>query len=360
MKKIIVLFSIALLFADNAGSQGCIVVRNISGFGQYNFTDNAFSTTDWQFDITTRYFKTFRDFVNTKDVNTPEKDVVHMHSYTTNFTITRLMKNGWSMSISFPISSNTRSATAEHGGLGTPRHTTHSFGIGDTRFTVFKWLVKPRVQQQVNVQIGLGIKFPTGDYKYQDYFYRKEDSVVLAPVSFAIQLGDGGTGIITELNTFYVFSGRRTSLYGNFYYLINPREQNGVLNTFGRTPTTLQIKTGGYITSVPDQYSIRVGANFIFNKFILSAGLRDEGIPVYDLIGGSNGARRSGHNISVEPGILYKIKKTTLYAYIPVIIARKLKQTVPDKKMTEITGTYTLSHGQSPNYLAFVGVSFKL
>ena len=360
MKRIIILFSAVLLFADNASSQGCVVVRNISGFGQYNFTDNAFSTTDWQIDVTNRYFKTSRDFVGNRDVKTPEKDVVHMHSYTTNFMIDRLMKNGWSMSLSFPISYNSRSATGEHGGLGTTRHITQSFGIGDTRFIVYKWLSKPRVQQQINIQIGLGIKLPTGDYRYQDYFYRKEDSAVLAPVAFPLQLGDGGTGIITELNTFYVFSGRRTSLYGNFYYLINPREQNGVLTTSGRTPTTLQIKTGGYVTSVPDQYSMRAGANFIFNKFILSAGLRDEGIPVYDLIGDSNGARRSGHNISVEPGILYKLKKTTIYAYIPVIISRKIKQTVPDKKATEITGTYTLNHGQSPNYLVFVGASFKL
>ena len=77
--------------------------------------------------------------------------------------------------------------------------------------------------------MGLGIKLPTGDYKVQDYFYKNDSTKVLAPVNGSIQLGDGGTGIITQLNTFYFLS-KNISLYANLYYLINPRDHNGVLN----------------------------------------------------------------------------------------------------------------------------------
>jgi hypothetical protein len=273
--------------------------------------------------------------------------------------ITRLLNKGWSISLSLPVSSNDRTSTEEHGGLGTQRHTTHSFGLGDIRFELYKWLLKPSVRQRANVQIVLGVKFPTGDYKYQDYFYRNDSTKVLAPVEVPIQLGDGGTGIVTELNTFYNFSSS-LSLFGNFYYLFNPREQNGVLNTFGKTPSDTSLKSGYYIASVPDQYSIRVGINFNFNKLSFSAAFRDEGVPVYDLIGGSNGARKAGYNISVEPGLLYKLKKTTLYVYLPVIVARKIKQNVPDKIWTELRGAYVLRHGGSPDYLVFLGASFKL
>ena len=360
MKKIIIVLTASLLFTVNANSQGCVIVRNISGFGQYNLTDKGFSTSDWQLNITNRYFKSHRDFKGTKDQHTPEADVHIIYSYALDLSITRMLSKGWSLGLSLPVASNTRSATVEHGGAGTPRHSTHSFGIGDVRITAYKWLVNPSVKQNWNLQIGLGFKLPTGDYKYQDYFYRNDSTKVLAPVSASIQLGDGGTGIITELNTFYVFSSRRMSLYGNFYYLFNPREQNGVSATFGKTPTPLQVKTGGDINSVPDQYSIRAGVNFNFKRVLFSAGFRDEGIPVYDLIGGSNGNRRAGYNLSVEPGILYKMKKASVYAYIPIIVSRNIKQTVPDKKETEIGSGYVLRMGGSPNYLVFVGASFKL
>ena len=106
--------------------------------------------------------------------------------------------------------------------------------------------------------------------------------------------------------------------------------------------------------------SIRAGVNFNFKRVLFSAGLRDEGIPVYDLIGGNNGNRRAGYNLSVEPGILYKMKKASVYAYIPIIVSRNIKQTVPDKKETEIGPGYVLRMGGSPNYLVFVGASFKL
>jgi hypothetical protein len=119
-------------------------------------------------------------------------------------------------------------------------------------------------------------------------------------------------------------------------------------------------KSGGDVLSVPDVFSIRVGANFSLNKWAFSAGLRDEGVPVNDLIGGSNGARRAGFNLSLEPGILYKMKKVSLYTYIPFIVSRKIKQNVPDKIISQLTGIYTLSAGGSGDYQVFAGALFKL
>ena len=335
------------------------MVRNISGFGQYNLTDNAFTNSNWQLNINNRYFKAFRDFKGNTDQQTPKQDESIVYSYTMDITLSRLMRNGWSMDLSLPISANSRSATLEHGGLGTPRHTTNTFGLGDIRFTAYKWLLKPSVTQKVNLQLGLGVKLPTGDYKYQDYFYRNDTTKVLAPVNASIGLGDGGTGIITELNTFYFFN-KSISFYGNFYYLINPRDESGVSTTNGKTPTDLQLKTGSDIYSVPDIYSIRGGLNFNFNKLAFSAGLRDEGVPVHDLFGGSNGLRRPGHNLSFEPGIIYKMKKASIYAYVPVIISRKIRQNITDALATKITGVYRMGAGGSGNYSVFLGVLFKL
>lgn len=361
MKKINFLLLSFWLFNQQAQSQGCIAIRNISGFGQYNLTDNAFSTSDWQLNIANRYFKSFRDYKETVDQKTPAQNESVVKSYSMDISISRLMRNGWSLNFSLPISSNSREASLEHGGPNTTRHTTHSFGIGDIRFTAYKWLLKPTVKQKGNIQLGLGLKLPTGDYKYQDYFYRNDSTKILSAVNPSIQLGDGGTGIITELNLFYFLNATGSiSLYGNFYYLINPREQNGVAFTTGRIPARIDSLANNIILSVADQFSIRVGAYYNIKKWAFSAGLRNEGSPVEDLIGGSEGTRRAGHNLSVEPGILYKMKKTSIYAYVPIMIERKISQNVPDKIKTKYLGTNFVSAGNSGNYQVFVGILFKL
>lgn len=357
MRQFIILSSIGILIGSGSHSQGCIMVRNIAGFGQYNFTDRSFSSSDWQFNITTRYFKAWRDFKGTVDQKTIADSQSIIRSFTMDMTMTRLMKNGWSISGSIPILVNSRSSVKDHDSIH--RHTTHTFGLGDIRVTVYKWFLKPAVSQKMNIQLGLGIKFPTGDYKYEDYHYRKDGSRVLAPVNASISLGDGGTGIITELNTFYIIN-KNINLYGNFFYLFNPRDVSGVSSTNGDPPKTLQLQTGGNIYSVPDIYAARIGMNYELKRFSFSGGLRLEGVPVYDILGGSEGVRRPGHNLSVEPGILLKLKNMSFYAYVPVIIQRSIEMDVPSRKATEIDGGNHMKSGASGDYFVFLGALFKL
>jgi hypothetical protein len=101
-----------------------------------------------------------------------------------------------------------------------PKYTTHAFGLGDIRLAVYKWFLDPSINKKWNVQGGLGIKIPTGDFRYQDYFHRKVDSTVFAPVDQAIQLGDGGTGITAELNAFYSFARSINIYFQDFILLI--------------------------------------------------------------------------------------------------------------------------------------------
>jgi len=361
MKKTAILFLVFGSFCLRAQSQGCVVVRNISGFGQYNLTDNAFTTHDWQLNINNRYFKAFRDFKGKVDLQTAKQNETVVKSYTMDISIAKMMRNGWSLNLSVPFASGSRTGSVEHGGANTKRHTTNSFGVGDIRFMVYKWLLPPTVKQRGNIQVGLGFKLPTGDYKYQDYFYRNDSTKVLSPVNPSIQLGDGGTGIIGELNTFYILNAAGTlSVYGNVYYMANPREQNGVAYTAGKVPPRLDSLANSIILSVPDQFSIRVGATYNIENWAFSGGIRYDGSPVNDLLGGSEGVRRAGYNFSVEPGIIYKMKKLTAFTYAPIILARQTKQTVPDLHKQKITGTYTISQGGFADYVIFVGISFKL
>lgn len=334
------------------------MVRNISGFGQYNLMAKSFTTSVWQLDVTNRYFKAYRDFKGHEDQKTPKQDESIVQSYTMDLTLTRLLPNGWSMDFSLPFLANSRSATLEHGGLGTPRHTTHTFGVGDIRLMGYKWIFKPSASQKGNIQLGLGVKFPTGDYKYEDYFYRDDTTKVLAPVNASISLGDGGTGIIIALNTFYILT-NSFSVYGNFYYLLNPRDQSGVSTTNGKPATDLQKKIGADVYSVPDIYTIRAGIDYIYKQLAISAGLRQEGVPVNDLLGESHGLRRPGHNVSLEPGLVYMFKNVSLYTYVPVIVSRKIKQNKTDAMATTYTGIYRMGAGGSGDYSIFVGAQFR-
>jgi hypothetical protein len=362
MKKFFSLLLILAVFANKSYSQGCVMVRNINGFGQYNLLNNSFSNSVWQISVTSRYYKSSRNFWGTEDV-TPAKENQLVNSvFSTEITATRLLQNGWSLELNVPYINGARTSATEHGGANTTRYTTRGVGLGDIRVTARKWLLRPSINQRGNIQLGLGIKFATGDYRVQDYFHKTDTTAVLSYVNPSIQLGDGGTGFITELNTYYYLNTRRTlSVYGNIYYQISPREHNGVLFTQGGgPPPNPSPSTIHYENSVPDVYSLRVGMNYDLEHWGFSLGLRDEGVPVHDLVGGSNGARRPGYNVSVEPGIVYNWDKISIYTYVPVFIAHEIKMSVPDQMKSEYQTTPVVAPGGAGDYLLFIGIQFRL
>ena len=111
-----------------------------------------------------------------------------------------------------------------------------------------------------NIQVGVGLKLPTGVYRYQDFFIKNDSTKLLGFVDQSIQLGDGGTGFTAEINAYYNIT-KELGFYGNFYYLLNPREQNGVSTARGGTVSSDALKYGTAVMSVPDQYMLRAGAS---------------------------------------------------------------------------------------------------
>lgn len=313
----------------------------------------------WQFSANNRYFKSFRHFVGYEEQ--PQRvelgtEVIN-HSYSLDLTVFYHLSNRWTLMANVPIIYNTRSSLYEHGGL--QRFSTSSYGIGDARLAVYKWLLDPAKHTALNIQAGLGVKLPTGDYRYADRFYTATAGVTrIAPVDQSIQLGDGGLGFTTEINAYYNMK-HGWGIYGNFYYLINPREQNGVSTTRGGTPSTNQIIGGSDVMSVPDQLMLRIGVNYMVGKFTFLGGVRREAIPVNDLIGGSNGFRRPGFIVSAEPGIVYTHKKTSLFAYVPIAVTRNRTQSVPDQLVSASVNKYTQGDAAFADYVVNLGFSIK-
>jgi hypothetical protein len=315
----------------------------------------------WMLSVSNRYFKSFRHFVGTEEQKQrlEQGTEVINYAYTLDLTLFHNLKNGWSIGLDVPVISNTRSSMYEHGGSGeNARHSTRAFGIGDVRVAVYKWLFDQSKMPNGNIQVGLGLKLPTGDYRYQDFFIKNDSTKVLGPVDQSIQLGDGGTGFTAEINAYYNII-KELGVYGNFYYLLNPREQNGVSTARGGTVSSDALKYGTSVMSVPDQYMIRAGASATLFNFTLSGGVRLECQPSKDLVGGSSGFRRPGRIFSLEPGLNYQFKKATVYAYVPYAIKRNRTQSNADKLKTAATGVHAQGDAAFADYLVNIGCTFK-
>lgn len=363
MKK--ALFSIFLLTVTGsyANAQGCVAIKG-SGASCMMVHPEGSNKADWQFSTSARYFKSFRHFSG-KEENKQrliDHSEVINHTAIVDMSLTRILNDRWSFMIDVPVISNARSSLYEHGLVNgsyvkKERHSTHSFGVGDIRFAAYHWLLDPIKNHKGNIQLGLGIKLPTGDYDYKDYWYNvgPNGTKELRTVDQSIQLGDGGTGFTVELNTFYNFKSN-LGVYGNFYYLVNPREQNGV-RTYRETLTPALANEA--IMSVPDQYMFRAGVNYSLKGFSLAAGARIDGIPVHDLVGGSGDFRRPGYVLSVEPSVNYSFKNISLFASVPVAVERNRTQSVTDKENSVKRGTFVRGDAAFADYSINAGISFK-
>lgn len=359
MKNIFFIALLCVFFKTQVSAQGCVAIRGAGGAscGLMNQM-NQFDSTGLTFTANTRYFRSYKHFVGTEEQKQRVANGTEVinHAFSIDLGLTKVFNKTWSMSVYIPIISNTRSSLYEHGGAA--RYTTSSFGLGDIRIAGYAWLTDPAKYHRLNIQAGLGIKFATGDYKYTDRFYTATGTTLMGPVDQSIQLGDGGTGITTEINIYHRLN-HKANLYGNFYYLLNPREQNGVSTARGGTSSAAAISYTSDVMSVPDQYLIRAGLNYQVKRFTFSGGLRYECIPVKDLIGGSEGFRRPGRILTAEPGITYMFKKMNLYAYVPIALERNRTQSVPDQIRTKLTGVYAQGDAAFADYSVNIGFSYK-
>ncbi len=345
---------VAAFNLSDANAQGCVAIRG-TGVVCTKQSHIENETKGWQLNTNYRYFKSFRHFRGKHEEADRLKNNTEVINWqhTLDLSLMRILNNRWSLLGALPVLVNSRSSLYEHG--GSSRHRTESFGIGDMRLVAYRWMLNPEKNKKGNFQLGMGLKLPTGEAAYQDYFYNvgPNGTKELRSVDQSIQLGDGGTGVITELNGFYNFKSG-FGLYTTLYYLTTPQEVNGT-KTFRRAENEA-------IMSVADQYMARLGANYSLRQvhglsFLL--GGRIEGIPAKDLVGGNEGFRRPGYVVSVEPGVNYMVKKLNFFATVPVALERNRIQSVPDKEATKLTGTVRHGDAAFADYALNIGCSIR-
>ncbi len=338
----------ALLFGLNLASQnilaqGCVAVRHMScAAGTGANASSMMRPGQWQVSMGFRSLYSHRHFVGTEyqEVRAINDTEVKNYSEGLDIGITYSVTDRLSVTLNIPLASNTRESKYEHYGNGTiaapmPYFSTKSSGLGDMRLGVSYWLSDPLKNMNGNVSLGLGVKAPTGNSNVQDGFHKLDkegkDYLQTKAVDQSIQLGDGGWGINLEIQGYQkLFS--KASVYYNAFYMFNPQNTNNTYNSIlgdnVQNPITVK-------HSISDQFAARVGVAYaLLPKYGISASLggRVEGIPSEDVFGKSEGFRRPGYIISIEPGIAYMNKRNTLALNVPIATTRNRTRSYSDLK----------------------------
>lgn len=360
MKKsiYIAISGILLGAATEIYAQGCVAVRSLAGSTGEVGAEAFLPKGTWLAGANFRYFHSYKHFGGTEEhtYRVEQGTEVINDSYFLDLSINYGLTDRLSATLTLPVVYHERSSMYEHGGnppngLG-DRHKTYAQGLGDIRLGLGYWMLDPHKHMNGNFSLGLGVKLPTGDYGAEGLFYNQGPERNLTQrltVDQSIQPGDGGLGFTFDFQGYRMLT-HNLLLNATFYYLVNPRETNGK-----------SARNGGTEFSVPDQYAARLGATYITGVKGLSVylGARHECVPVYDLIGGSDGFRRPGYIISAEPGINYSWSRFALNVNVPIALERNRTQSYLDKKNSTPTDR---RHGDAAfaDYLINVGFAWRL
>ncbi|MDA9089759.1 transporter [Maribacter arcticus] len=359
INKLPILFLFILLSASYIKAQGCVAIRHFSSCVGNSLENNVLNKGDVQLGINYRYFKSFRHFRGTEeepDRITSNTEVVN-NSHSTDFFLSYGITERLYSSITLPTVFNSRSSLYEHG--REERNTTFSRGLGDIRLGAGYWLFDLENHKNGNLAIGLGVKLPTGNYNASDIFYNvgPNDEPQTRPVDQSIQPGDGGFGFTMDFQLYQKIANGLFS-YASGFYLLNPRETNGI-RTFRETLSPLLENEA--IMAVPDQYSIRTGISYSISPTISSSiGARFDCVPVRDLIGGNNGFRRPGSVLSIDPGVGYNKGNFSFNLNIPFAVRRERPQSITDIQTENSTGSSRHGDAAFADYVINFGVSYRI
>lgn len=354
-------------YSNDVVAQGCVAIRNMScSGGNLANQDSSFQTQKrWTLSLNSRYFESYKHFRGDHE----EKERVENGTQVINQTFATDLSLGyrlgqkWNISIALPLIMNDRSSLYEHYGnslTANPeqkRFHTQSSGIGDLRLSASYLFRNPVNPQKFNLALGLGIKLPTGNSNVQDDFHRRSaegtDIVTTRAVDQSIQLGDKGLGFSIETQGNWLLS-RKIGMYFNGFYLFNPRNTN---NTLTRGTLTGVDPLIAY-HSVADQYALRLGVNYGLFKQSLQVGLggRLEGLPSRDILGKSEGFRRPGHIVSIEPSVFYQWDVWQVGLNVPIALYRNRTKSVYD--LADPTG---VRHGDAAfaDYLVNLSIAYR-
>ncbi len=288
----------------------------MGGHGESQSTD--LRAQEWQVAVDYRYVHADRFCVGSQQTTPPAQFfgqplIINVHS--ANVNVTYAVSDRFNVRLTVPVSYGSQSRVY----ADTARHIARAGGIGDVGLVGTAWLLDTRTHPKGNVALGAGVKIPTGNYKFADAYFLANRGPVQFPVDQSIELGDGGWGVILQGQAFREVVPRAFA-YFTGSYLISPRNQTDVV----RAPTA----PGSAVhVSVSDVYTGRLGLSYGLlpeQGVSVSFGGRVDGIPYHDLIGKSDGFRRPGYIVFLDPAVALVRGRSTFTASAPIRVFARL------------------------------------
>jgi hypothetical protein len=298
-----------LLYPHIASGQGCMPIRFISPVvgGQ---GDVYLKRHTWQAGVAYRRLTSDQFIVGNEVRNDlgPGGQATLIKSNSIALSVAYALNDRLSMALNLPFTQGSESRLY----ADKQAHQTTAAGLGDLNLIATYWLRDTGLQPRGNLAIGLGIKAPTGSNHTEGDFWDKSGATIRFPLGQPIQLGDGGWGLILQIQGFQpIFA--RSYLYAAGSYTANPGKVTDVVRSPG-SPV---------YWGIPDTYNVRAGVAMTVGPgqgISLSLGGRVDATTKRDLIGGGAhvGFRRPGTVGYVDPGLSVTRGSRTLALFIPV------------------------------------------
>ncbi|HEX8710281.1 MAG TPA: hypothetical protein VF730_00320 [Terracidiphilus sp.] len=336
-----------------AHAQGCVAAHSpqpvISGLDPTNSATIAHSSgTNFLHGLTVsvgyRVYNSYRHYVGT--VYQPQRQTQHTavvnHVNLFELDLNYQVTPRWSLLTTIPALAATRHGTR------TDNNYYRSGGIGDMLVGAQMWVWRPPTESHGNIAFSTELKLPTGINDAKGTTITRSGTAQTEPFDESIQPGDGTWGFNVATEAYREFFWH-TSGYFTGSWLFSPQDTTGV-KTFRSAP-------GEDVVSATDQYLWRGGVSRpvtgvkLLRGLALSLGGRMEGVPVRDAFGSSNGFRRPGYVISIEPGMMYDRGRWGFFASGPWAMERNRKISVTDIE--------NHSHGDAAfaDYTVIAGIS---
>jgi len=324
-------------------AQGCVVAHSVGEIGGPDSEGGYLAPGHWELTFDYRHLYSFRHFVGSVEqvYRTEGKSNVRNRVNLFDAGLTYQITPRFSVEGNVPVEFASRRYYIGVGTLGggvpaVPLVGDFGLsGMGDISFMGQGWIWNPKNNPSHNIQIGIGVQMPTG----RDNIQNKFAVIPGTPPSnqtadYSIQPGIGVWAIPFSVQSFQAIS-HSVQAYFNGSYLVTPSETNGVANI---SPLgTPQPPQNAYV-SAADEYLLQAGFSYMVAKvkgLTLVGGLRKEGVPAHDLIGGDEGFRRPGYAVSLEPGVVYGFKNghDVITANIDRAVYRNRIASVPDMQL---------------------------
>ncbi len=276
---------------------------------------SLFSVHNLTIDIGYRVFNSNKYFQGSTEI--ARANAVRNHQNIFDIGIEYRLSPRWSFIADIPVFDGTRNQ------IYPPVGVFRVNGVGDTLVGAQSWLFRAPTESGGNIAVSAQLKIPTGLNNATGAAVQGGKTII-ATADQSMQPGDGGWGFVLGTQA-YKRLWSTASAYGQASYLFNPEDTNAV--------PTFRSQPGQGVMSITDQYLYRAGVSQYVPKVrgvTLSLGLRGEGVPVRDLLGDSNGFRRPGFILSLDPGVMINYKHDTLSINGPWALYRDRPPSVPE------------------------------